>query len=121
MKLTAQELLKLGIVHEVITEPLGGAHRDNKETAEKIKNTILKYLENFEKMSGDQIFNHRKTKFLKIGRDQGFKKAKDTIDHKLAFVEPLTSKIIRFVQKRKSLILGSVLVLTLLIILSNLL
>ena len=72
-------------------------------------------------MSGDQIFNHRKTKFLKVGRDQGFKKAKDTIDNNLAFVEPTTSKIIRLLQKRKSLVLGSAVILTLLVILSNLL
>ena len=121
MKLTAQQLLKLGIVDEVVEEPLGGAHRDHKETAEKIKNIILKYLENFESLSGDQILNHRKTKFLKVGRDQGFKKAKDTIDNNLAFVEPTTSKIIRLLQKRKSLVLGSAVILTLLVILSNLL
>ena len=119
MKLTAQQLLKLGIVDEVVEEPLGGAHRDHKETAEKIKNIILKYLENFESLSGDQILNHRKTKFLKVGRDQGFKKAKDTIDNNLAFVEPTTSKIIRLFQKRKSLVLGSAIVLILLVILSN--
>tara|TARA_S200000501_G_scaffold198013_1_gene186321 strand:+ start:1359 stop:2468 length:1110 start_codon:yes stop_codon:yes gene_type:complete len=119
MKLTAQQLLKLGIVDEVIEEPLGGAHRDNKEAAEKIKSTIIKYLKNFENMSGDQILNHRKTKFLKIGRDQGFKKAQNTIDNSLAFVEPVTSKIIRLLQKRKSLILGSALLICLLIILSN--
>ena len=112
-------ILKLGIVDEVVEEPLGGAHRDHKETAEKIKNIILKYLENFESLSGDQILNHRKTKFLKVGRDQGFKKAKDTIDNNLAFVEPTTSKIIRLFQKRKSLVLGSAIILILLVILSN--
>ena len=37
MKLTAKELLKLGIIDEVIEEPLGGAHRDYKEMAGKIK------------------------------------------------------------------------------------
>ena len=70
-------------------------------------------------MSGDQIFNHRKTKFLKIGRDQGFKKAKDTINNNLAFVEPTTSKIIRLLQKRKNLLLGSTVILILLAILTN--
>ncbi len=37
MKLTAEELLKLGIIDEVIKEPLGGAHRDNDKTASDIK------------------------------------------------------------------------------------
>ena len=38
MKLTAKELFKLGIVDEIIDEPVGGAHRDDKEMSSKIKN-----------------------------------------------------------------------------------
>ena len=38
MKLTANELLKLGVVDEIIEEPLGGAHRDHEKIAEDIKN-----------------------------------------------------------------------------------
>ncbi len=118
MKLTAKELLKLGIVDEVIEEPLGGAHRDHKEMSTKIKKSILKNLEVFEKLSGDQIFNDRKTKFLKIGRDQGFKKSSGGLGEQLAYVEPGMSKIIRFIQERKNLLLGATFIILLGIILS---
>jgi len=118
MKLTAKELLKLGIVDEVINEPLGGAHRDNREMAVEIKKSILKNLENFENLSGEQIFNQRKTKFLKIGREQGFKKPSDALGEKLSYAEPGFSKFARFIQDRKNLLLWAVIILVLATILS---
>ena len=118
MKLTSKELLKLGIIDEIIEEPIGGAHRDNQEMAEKIKKSILKNIESFKNLSGDEIFNQRKTKFLKIGRDRGFKKPSDTIVEKLGYTEPSLSKITRFVQERKNLLIGGVIILLLAIILS---
>ena len=121
MKLTAKELLKLGIIDEVIEEPLGGAHRDYKEMAGKIKKSILKNLEKFKNQSGDEIFNQRKVRFLKIGRDQGFKKPSDAAGQQLSYVEPGTSKIIRFLKDRKNLAIGTGTILLLLVILSILL
>ena len=41
MKLTAKELTKIGVVDEVIKEPLGGAHRDNDKIASDVKKSIL--------------------------------------------------------------------------------
>ena len=118
MKLTSKELLKLGIVDEVIDEPLGGAHRDNKDMAKKIKISILKNLESFKNLSGDEIFNQRKTKFLKIGRDQGFRKPSDALGEQLGYVEPGLSKITRFIQERKNLFIGTTIILILAIILT---
>ena len=118
MKLTSKELLKLGIIDEIIEEPIGGAHRDNKEMAEKIKKSILKNLESFENLSGEQIFNQRKTKFLKIGRDQGFKKPTDAIGENLAYTVPSISKITRFIQERKNLFIGATIIILLAVILS---
>jgi acetyl-CoA carboxylase carboxyl transferase subunit alpha len=118
MKLTAKELLKFGIVDEVIDEPLGGAHRDNKEMAAKIKKSILENLKSFKNLSGEEIFNQRKTKFLKIGRDQGFRKPSDALGEQLGYVEPGISKITRFIQERKNLFIGTAIVLILAIILT---
>ena len=118
MKLTAKELLNLGIVDEVINEPLGGAHRDNKLTAEKIKNSIIKNLDSFQNLSGDQVFNQRKMKFLKIGRDQGFKKPSYAAEDKLTYIEPSLSKFIRFIQERKRLLTITTTILALAVILS---
>ena len=118
MKLTSKELLKLGIVDEVIDEPLGGAHRDNKDMSEKIKKSILNNLESFQGLSGDEIFNQRKTKFLKIGRGQGFRKSSDALGEQLGYVEPNISKISRFILERKNLFIGASIILILAIILT---
>tara|TARA_B100001113_G_C20939193_1_gene547925 strand:+ start:18 stop:698 length:681 start_codon:yes stop_codon:yes gene_type:complete len=72
MKLTAKDLLGLGIIDEIIDEPLGGAHRDRDSIAQNIKKSIINNLNYFNNFSRDEIFEHRKSKFLKIGRDKGF-------------------------------------------------
>ena len=72
MKLSAQDLLQLKIIDEIIEEPLGGAHRDKDLMLKNLKNSIMKNLKSFNLMSGEEILNHRKNKFLKIGREKGF-------------------------------------------------
>jgi acetyl-CoA carboxylase carboxyl transferase subunit alpha len=72
MKLTAKDLLELGIIDEVIKEPLGGAHRDKENIAQDVKHSIIKNLKHYESFSREEIYNDRKDKFLKIGRDKGF-------------------------------------------------
>ena len=72
MKLSAQDLLELQIIDEIIKEPLGGAHRDRNIILQNLRNSIAKNLEFFSTMSSDEIFNDRKNKFLKIGRNKGF-------------------------------------------------
>ena len=42
MKLTAKDLLKLGVIDEIVSEPLGGAHRDPESIAGDIKHAIIK-------------------------------------------------------------------------------
>ena len=72
MKLSAKDLLELNIIDEMVEEPLGGAHRDRDLILHNVRNSISKNLESFKFMSADEIFNHRKNKFLKIGRNKGF-------------------------------------------------
>ena len=72
MKLSAKDLLELNIIDEVIPEPLGGAHRDRDLILENVMNFISKNLNFFKGMTADEILNHRKSKFLQIGRDKGF-------------------------------------------------
>jgi len=118
MKLTAKELLKLGIIDEVIDEPLGGAHRDSDEIAANIKKSILENLRNFENLSGEDILQQRKTKFLKIGRDQGFKKSSHTLDQGLSYAEPILLKLSRFFQSKKNLLITAAIILLVAIILN---
>ena len=67
LKLTANDLYELGIIDDIIKEPLGGAHRDPEETAGNIKKKIIKYLNELEKISKKDLVKERYEKFRKIG------------------------------------------------------
>ena len=72
MKLSAKDLLELEIIDEIIPEPTGGAHRDRNLILQNIRSSIANNLEIFNKMSSQEIFENRKNKFLRIGRNKGF-------------------------------------------------
>ena len=73
MKLTANELLKMQIIDEIIKEPIGGAHRNKEQVIFSTKEALVKHLKEFEKNTGEEIFQQRKEKFLNIGRQKSFK------------------------------------------------
>jgi|TARA_B110001452_G_scaffold249026_1_gene236237 acetyl-CoA carboxylase carboxyl transferase subunit alpha len=110
MKLTSYDLLKLGVIDEVIEEPLGGAHRDSESTVMKVKNSIIKNLKYFENFSKQEVYNHRKTKFLKIGREKGFAISSNLHEKGLGYKESGIQKIIRHVKLNKLIYLGVALV-----------
>ena len=70
MKLTSKDLLKLKIIDEIISEPNGGAHRDRGQILLQVKKSISRNLLEFNTMSRLEIIEHRKNKFLNIGRDK---------------------------------------------------
>ncbi len=72
MKLSAKELLELNVIDEIITEPVGGAHRDKDLILKNVEVSISKNLEFFKEISSEEILNQRRNKFLKIGRSKGF-------------------------------------------------
>jgi len=67
LKITAQDLKRIGIVDEIIQEPLGGAHRDHQFTAEKIKACLIKHIKELEGLSPGDIARDRYEKFRKMG------------------------------------------------------
>lgn len=67
LKLTAQDLLKMGIIDEIIPEPLGGAHRAPQETAENVKAVIKKYLKELKGETKEELLKGRYQKFRNIG------------------------------------------------------
>ena len=73
MKLTANELLKMNIVDEVIKEPVGGAHRNKEQIILSTKEVLKKYLKEFKEYSREEIYQKRKEKFLSIGKQKTFK------------------------------------------------
>jgi len=68
LKLTAKDLYELGIIDEIISEPLGGAHKDVKQTIENVKKTIVKNLAELIKIPVEQMLKLRYKKYRKIGK-----------------------------------------------------
>tara|TARA_B100000989_G_scaffold298368_1_gene287337 strand:+ start:26533 stop:27639 length:1107 start_codon:yes stop_codon:yes gene_type:complete len=71
MKLTSNDLFKLKIIDEIISEPTGGAHRDKELMLSKLKISIEKNLLYLTGLSREQVIREKKNKFLNIGRDKG--------------------------------------------------
>ncbi|MFO1151461.1 MAG: acetyl-CoA carboxylase carboxyltransferase subunit alpha [Alsobacter sp.] len=68
MKITAQDLLKFGIVDGIVKEPVGGAHRDPGAAVEAAGDAIAAALMDLSGFSRDEIRAKRASKFLAIGR-----------------------------------------------------
>ena len=83
MKLTAQDLLRMQIIDEIIEEPLGGAHRNKDHVVYTVEAVLEKYLEEFKNFSPDEILNQRKNKFLEIGKQKTFGAFTKDIDWKI--------------------------------------
>ncbi|MGQ9645520.1 MAG: acetyl-CoA carboxylase carboxyltransferase subunit alpha [Thermodesulfobacteriota bacterium] len=67
LKLTAPDLYQLGVVDEVVKEPLGGAHRDPRKAAEDLKEAIERHLRELERIDLDDLLKLRYEKFRKMG------------------------------------------------------
>jgi acetyl-CoA carboxylase carboxyl transferase subunit alpha len=68
MKITAQDLLRLGVIDRIVTEPVGGAHRDRESVIIATGNAIQRVLSEFDGKSRDEIRRQRHDRFLSIGR-----------------------------------------------------
>src|SRR3954462_10624214 len=68
MKITAQDLLRLGVIDSIVTEPVGGAHRDPQAAIQAAGNAIEEALHDLGNMGPAEIRDHRADKFLSIGR-----------------------------------------------------
>jgi acetyl-CoA carboxylase carboxyl transferase subunit alpha len=69
MKITSDDLKGLGIIDEIIPEPIGGAHRDPETVIAATGRVIASALEELGKLSGIELRNQRRQKFLDIGRN----------------------------------------------------
>lgn len=67
MKITAHDIKQLGIIDDVISEALGGAHKDIEQQALAIKSAFVEQLDSLESLSRDEIANDRFEKFRNIG------------------------------------------------------
>ena len=67
MKVSAQELIKIGIVDEIIPEPSGGAHRDYEEMATSLKKSITDALSRLDQQTIEEMLQSRYQRLLRIG------------------------------------------------------
>jgi acetyl-CoA carboxylase carboxyl transferase subunit alpha len=68
MRISARELKALDLVDELVSEPLGGAHRDHQLTAANLKAALLKHLAELEQLPVDELLEQRYQKFRVIGK-----------------------------------------------------
>jgi len=68
LKITANSLLELGVIDEVIPEPIGGAHRNYAETMETVKEYCIKHLIHLKKTSINRLVEKRYEKYTNMGR-----------------------------------------------------
>ncbi|MEN2978427.1 acetyl-CoA carboxylase carboxyltransferase subunit alpha [Tistrella bauzanensis] len=69
LKLTAQDMLKVRLIDQIIEEPLGGAHRSPDEAVDSVGRAIEAMLSELEPRTGDELRNLRRDKFIAMGRD----------------------------------------------------
>lgn len=67
LKMTAQDLKRLGVIDVIAREPAGGAHRDPATAAQHLKEAISKSLKEIESIPGDKLAVMRYEKFRKMG------------------------------------------------------
>jgi len=67
LKMTAQDLVGLGIVDEVIPEPVGGAHRAPRAVADRVAKVLTNHLYQLTELSIDQLVSQREQKYRKMG------------------------------------------------------
>jgi acetyl-CoA carboxylase carboxyl transferase subunit alpha len=67
LKLTATDMQGLGLVDEIIKEPLGGAHTFPEETYKKVKKAITKSILEFSSLDKETLVNTRMEKFCNMG------------------------------------------------------
>jgi acetyl-CoA carboxylase carboxyl transferase subunit alpha len=67
LRLTAQDAYQLGVIDEIIPEPLGGAHRNPLEAATNVKEALLRHLSELKRMSPEALREQRYRKFRSMG------------------------------------------------------
>jgi acetyl-CoA carboxylase carboxyl transferase subunit alpha len=68
MRITAPELLELGVIDEIIPEPPGGAHVDHEAASRSLQEALTRNLDGLRRYKPDKLVRRRREKFLKMGQ-----------------------------------------------------
>ena len=71
MKITAQDMLRFGVIDQILNEPVGGAHRDPSAMIAATGDAIAQSLQELKGLDADAVRKQRREKFLEIGRKLG--------------------------------------------------
>jgi acetyl-CoA carboxylase carboxyl transferase subunit alpha len=71
MKITAQDMIRFGVIDQIVTEPIGGAHRDPAAAIASADSAILGAIDELRDLDRDTVRQQRRDKFLAIGRTLG--------------------------------------------------
>jgi acetyl-CoA carboxylase carboxyl transferase subunit alpha len=71
MKITAQDMLRFGVIDQILKEPVGGAHRDPAAMIAVTGDALAQTLSELQGLDADAIRRQRRQKFLDIGRKLG--------------------------------------------------
>jgi len=67
MGITAQTLMRLDVIDEIVPEPTGGAHRNHQEMATTLKGSLLKAFDRLRQLPLDTLLDQRYQKFRRMG------------------------------------------------------
>src|ERR671933_1217397 len=68
LRITAQELLQLGVIDEIVPEPLGGAHANHEVAAQSLQEALVRHLDELRKYKPDRLVRRRREKYLRMGQ-----------------------------------------------------
>lgn len=79
LKITSGDAFKLGVVDDIVPEPLGGAHRNVDLTARNLKTALLKHLDELDEYTVSELLDDRYKKFRNIGEYEETVTGQDTV------------------------------------------
>jgi acetyl-CoA carboxylase carboxyl transferase subunit alpha len=68
LRITAQDLIELRVVDEIVPEPIGGAHASYEESAKNLQEALVRHYEELRKLKPERLVRRRREKFLKMGQ-----------------------------------------------------
>jgi len=68
LRITAQDLVELRIVDEIVPEPHGGAHANHEATAASLREALIRQLDELKRLKPDKLVRRRREKFLRMGQ-----------------------------------------------------
>ncbi|MBK6486338.1 MAG: acetyl-CoA carboxylase carboxyltransferase subunit alpha [Gemmatimonadetes bacterium] len=68
LKITAPDLLDLGVIDEIVPEPAGGAHANHEVAAKALQEALIKHYEELRRYKPEKLVRKRREKYLKIGK-----------------------------------------------------